>query len=154
MDLHFKPVTKNNRAQALKLQIAPSQKGFVETVAECLKEAKLLRNWHPTAIYDGELMIGFAMYGRFFLEDLPYGRVWLDRLLIDAAYQKRGYGSAALTALVNHLFTKYRCKKLYLSVTPGNLVAAKLYETHEFRFNGEKDIHNEDVMVCTRESYH
>ena len=39
------------------------------------------------------------MYG-FFWEYLPFGRLWLDRLLIDRRFQGRGYGRAALAALL------------------------------------------------------
>lgn len=148
--LNFKPITGTNREDALSLRTAPSQEGFVESVSECLEEADKLKNWHPVGIYDGDLLIGFAMYGRFIFEYLPRGRVWLDRLLIDTKYQNMGYGTAVLPALKEYLFQTYHCHKLFLSVTPGNTVAAKLYERFGFCFNGEKDIHGEDVMVCKK----
>ena len=46
-------------------------------------------------IYDGNVLIGFAMYGLFW-EYLPFGRLWLNRFLIDRRYQSMGYGKAAL----------------------------------------------------------
>ena len=92
MDLHFEPITDDNREHALKLHISPTQKGYVETVEECLEEASHGRNWRPVGIYDGPVMVGFAMYGFFWWPYLPLGRLWLDRLLIDEAFQGRGYG--------------------------------------------------------------
>ena len=43
------------------------------------------------------------MYG-FFWEYLPFGRLWLDRLLIDRRFQGRGYGRAALAALLDQSY--------------------------------------------------
>ena len=45
------------------------------------------------------------------------------------------------------LVGRYPNKDIYLSVFKGNDVAAGLYKEFGFRFNGEKDIHGEDVMV-------
>ena len=98
-------------------------------------------------IYDGDLPVGFSMYGFFREEYPPEGRLWLDRLLIDARFQGRGYGRAALEALLERLSREYPEKDVYLSVIEGNDVATRLYEQYGFRFIGEKDIHGEDVMV-------
>ena len=73
--------------------------------------------------------------------------IWLDRLLIDARFQGRGYGRAALEALLERLSREYPEQDVYLSVIEGNDVATRLYEQYGFRFIGEKDIHGEDVMV-------
>ena len=43
------------------------------------------------------------MYG-FFWEYLPFGRLWLDRLLIDRRFQGRGYGRAALAAMLDQSY--------------------------------------------------
>ena len=43
------------------------------------------------------------MYG-FFWEYLPFGRLWLDRLLIDRRFQGLGYGRAALAALLDQSY--------------------------------------------------
>lgn len=71
----------------------------------------------------------------------------IDRLLIDARYQGRGYGRKALAGLLERLSWEYPERKIYLSVIAGNDVAIRLYGQFGFRFNGEKDVHGEDVMV-------
>lgn len=147
MDLHFQPITDKNRETALNLRISPKQKGYVETVEECLAEAAHNRNWRPVGIYDGNVMVGFAMYGFFWWPYLPFGRLWLDRLLIDETFQGKGYGSAALSGLLNRLKQEYRCSRIYLSVIRENTTAITMYEKSGFRFNGERDIHGEHVMV-------
>ena len=86
MQLRLEPVTQENRLAVLGLRAGTGQEGFVETVSACLDEAAQRADWRPMAIYDGTAVVGFAMYG-YFWEYPPAGRVWLDRLLIDAARQ-------------------------------------------------------------------
>ena len=83
MQLRLEPVTQENRLAVLGLRAGTGQEGFVETVSACLDEAAQRADWRPMAIYDGTAVVGFAMYG-YFWEYPPAGRVWLDRLLIDA----------------------------------------------------------------------
>lgn len=147
MTLHFEPVTPDNRQDVERLQLLPEQRGFVEPVAQCLAEADGNRAWHPVGIYDGTVLVGFAMYGFFRWEYFPFGRLWLDRLLIDRRYQGRGYGKAAVAGLLARLESEHPGKKIYLSVIAGNDAAVRLYRTFGFQFNGEKDLHGEDVMV-------
>ena len=89
MQLRLEPVTQENRLAVLSLRAGTGQEGFVETVSACLDEAAQRADWRPMAIYDGTAVVGFAMYG-YFWEYPPAGRVWLDRLLIDAARQGAG----------------------------------------------------------------
>lgn len=84
---------------------------------------------------------------RLFWEYPPAGRVWLDRLLIDAARQGRGYGRAAVTSLLARLAEEYGPRDIYLSVVDGNTAAARLYETFGFLFTEERDVHGEYVML-------
>ena len=82
MNITFKPVTEENRAEVLKLKVGKEQEHFIESVQQCLEEADQRKSWRPVGIYHGEELVGFAMYG-FFWEYFPAGRVWMDRLLID-----------------------------------------------------------------------
>ncbi|MDE6880718.1 MAG: GNAT family N-acetyltransferase [Oscillospiraceae bacterium] len=146
MEIHFAAVTPENRERILALQILPEQREYIETVDQCLAEAGCVHNWRPVGIYNGELLVGFAMYGYFFWEYLPCGRLWLDRFLIDRHYQGQGYGKEALDRLLKRLTEEYSAKDIYLSVIQGNEAAIRLYQSFGFRFTGEKDTHGEDVM--------
>lgn len=150
MNINFKPVTENNRQEILGLKLAHGQEGFIESVSQCLFEADHNKRWKPLGIYDGEQLVGFAMYGFFRREYFPFGRLWLDRLLIDMDFQGRGYGKAALNGLIMLLKSEYPKKDIYLSVVKGNDAAAKLYQEFGFYFNGKKDVHGEDIMVKKR----
>ena len=145
--LHFEAVNSRNRAEVEHLEVFAEQSGFIESVTQCLQEADKLELWRPVGIYDRGMLIGFAMYG-YFPEPAP-GQVWLDRLLIDRRFQGRGYGRAALAALLERLEREYHKKRIYLSVVEANRPAAALYESFGFRFTGERDTHGERVM-CLR----
>lgn len=146
LEIQSIPVTTDNRDQITALQLLPEQQGYIEPVEQCLEEAGQFRNWRPVGLYDGGTLIGFAMYGWFFWEYFPRGRLWLDRFLIDRRYQGRGYGRAALRHMLDRLVLEHWGKDVYLSVIPGNGGAVRLYEGAGFRFIGEKDVHGEDVM--------
>ena len=146
MFIAIEPVTDENRQTACGIQAAQGQEGFVETVRECLEEAEQVACWRPGLLRADGTAVGLAMYG-LWEEEPPDGRVWLDRLLIDGRFQGRGIGTAGLSLLIRHIRSLYHRDALYLSVYPENRTAARLYERFGFRFNGERDIHGEHVMV-------
>lgn len=146
------PASTKNRSDLLKLTLLPNQTHFIESVEDCLKEADALSLWRPVGIYDDDTLIGFAMYGLWKKEG-DHGRVWLDRILIDQSQQKKGYGKKALIALIRHIFESYDYDEVYLSLYEDNTVALNLYKKLGFSFNGEKDIHNELIMVLKKTAF-
>lgn len=140
--LHLEPIDRKNRQEAEHLAVFSEQSGFIESVAECLQEADQLALWRPVGIYDGSTLVGFAMYGYF---PAP-GQLWLDRLLIDKAYQGRGYGREAILALLDRLRGEYDSPVVYLSVYPENAHAVRLYQQIGFHFNGKYDTKGERIM--------
>ena len=111
MNIQFETVNDINRKAVQGLKVAKGQEGYIEPVTECLEEAGQFSCWRPVAVYDGEKLIGFAMYCRW--KDSPHERVWLDRLLIDARYQGKGYGKACLSKLLERLKAEYGCGEIY-----------------------------------------
>ena len=145
MCLHFETVTAKNRGAVERLALLPEQAGFIESPAECLREADASYFWRPVGIYDGTELVGFAMYG--YLPFLGEGQLWFDRLLIDKAFQGRGYAKAAIAALLERLRQEYPCRRVYLSVYGDNAAAIHLYRQAGFSFNGDYDTKGERVMV-------
>ncbi|MBS5651093.1 GNAT family N-acetyltransferase [bacterium 210917-DFI.7.65] len=145
MCLHFETVTAKNRGAVERLALLPEQAGFIESPAECLREADASDFWRPVGIYDGTELVGFAMYG--YLPFLGEGQLWFDRLLIDKAFQGRGYAKAAIAALLERLRQEYPCRRVYLSVYGDNAAAIHLYRQAGFSFNGDYDTKGERVMV-------
>lgn len=142
------PVFPENR-EIRALRTGPGQESYIETVEQCLQEAAALPLWRPLAIYANGQLAGFAMYG-LWKEEGETGRVWLDRFLIDARFQGRGIATAALPLLMDRLFAEYGHDALYLSLYADNKAAEHVYTKLGFRYNGERDVHGELVMVYHR----
>lgn len=152
MDLRFVPVDEFNYDEMKQLHISDLQKGTVETVEECCKEAEQFALWRPTAIADGDQFIGFAMYG-LWINEGEGGRVWLDRFFIDERFQGKGYAKPVLKLLIQKIVDEYNYDKLYLSVYETNIVAIKIYKSLGFEFNGELDINKELIMVLEMQNH-
>lgn len=146
MKIDIRKVDENNKADILKLKVASDQLGFIETVEECLKDAKECHYYVPAGLYIDDVLIGFAMYGSF-----PHSkegkRVWLDRFLIDENYQGRGYGTIMLEYLIDYLKYHYQAKRLYLSLYDDNEHAYQMCLKQGFKTNGEFDENQEKIMV-------
>ncbi|WP_291651218.1 GNAT family N-acetyltransferase [Clostridium sp.] len=145
MNLVIKEINDKNYNEALRLKVKKIQENFIETVEECLNEAKQLSLWRPVGIYNYNELIGFAMYGLWENEGTN-GRVWLDRFMIGDEFQGRGYGSESLKLILNRIYNEYKRNEIYLSIYENNYLAIKMYEKFGFKFNGELDINGEKIM--------
>jgi diamine N-acetyltransferase len=85
------------------LQVAEHQKSIVAPNAQSIAQAYFHReNAWFRAIYAGEEPVGFVM-----LWDEPEkARYFLWRFMIDARYQRLGYGSRALELVIDHIKTR------------------------------------------------
>lgn len=135
MGLRICEVTTGNWQEIALLSVADNQENYIESNAFSIAQSKFETQWNSVGLYDGEIAVGYAMYG----QDVESGDVWLDRFMIDENHQGQGYAKRFLQLLINHIQQKYQCKALYLSISPDNKVAQRLYEQFGFRLNGEID---------------
>ncbi|GGA71637.1 GNAT family N-acetyltransferase [Ornithinibacillus halotolerans] len=140
--LYFKNITDTNEKQVRKIELRQEQEHFIETVAECLEEASIYKEWHPVAIYYDEHIIGFAMYGSFG----PNKDTWIDRIMIDKRFQGKGYGRMAMERLIPIVAQDYGVDVIYLSILEENTVARRLYESIGFAYMDEKDPNGELIF--------
>ena len=77
----------------------------------------------PLAIQAGEELVGFAMFGR----DDSTGQCWIMRYMIDVAHQSKGYGTAALSGLLDLMVERHGCREVFLDYASGNEIAGRLY---------------------------
>lgn len=82
--------------------------------------------------HEGE-MVGYAMYG----QDPDDGHWWIYRLMIDEEHQGRGFGKAALAAMLDTLKRNHGCTEVYMGYRPENHVAAALAWTMGFERTGQ-----------------
>ena len=133
MDITLRPVTRENFSAVIELKVRPEQADFVASNLYSLAEAAIEPNWTPLAIYAGDDLVGFALFGR----DDETGRWWLMRYMIDAQHQGRGYGTAALPALIDLMIERHGYIEIFLDYSPGNDVAERLYARMGFVPTGE-----------------
>jgi diamine N-acetyltransferase len=121
--ISLRPITAENWRECIRLTVAPEQQRFVATNVHSLAEARFHPELRPCAIYADETMVGFLMYGR----DPDDGRYWIIRFMIDHRQQGRGYGSAAVRAVIARLATFPDCDMILLDYKPDNEAARRLY---------------------------
>ncbi|PJZ19435.1 spermidine acetyltransferase, partial [Bacillus cereus] len=117
MTLHICEVTEKNWRSVAALNVAKDQQQFIESNAFSLAESLYEKNGTSVGLYDGETLVGYAMYGWYWEKRKS---VWLDRFMIDQRYQGKGYAKRFLRLLIQFLQNKFECKTIYLSLHPDN----------------------------------
>jgi diamine N-acetyltransferase len=146
--------TDSDRAAALALRRGPGQEEFVASVETSLGEAEAYpeacaRYW---AAYAGSEVVGFVMLS----DGIPaatlaadatlLGPYYLWRLLIDERYQRRGYGTAAIDALVAYVRERPGADTLLVSCGQGEGSPQPFYERYGFVATGE--FHEGEVVLA------
>lgn len=132
-EITFRPVTRDNLRDLVRLKVAEGQEDYVATNLVSIAQAYVEPTWTPMGIYDGETVVGFAMEGF----DADTNQWWIVRFMIGADHQGKGYGTAALSALVASLAKRHGCREVYLSYVPGNDIAERMYAKAGFVPTGE-----------------
>lgn len=141
MEVTLRVVGDADRPAAERLRVAAGQERFVDGVALSLAEAAAKPHCRPwyRAVYAGAEPVGFVMLA----DDVPPGtpdipwRYYLWRMLIDARFQGRGHGRAALDLVVAYLRTRPGADALVTSIVPGEGSPLGFYLRYGFRETGE-----------------
>ena len=136
MNLQLREVNKENLREVLHLKVAPEQEKFVAPNAVSIAQAYFDREtaWFR-AIYDGDAPVGFVM-----LDEQPAKASYtLWRFMIDARYQRRGYGRGALELVFAHVKSRPRAADLYTSCVDAPGGPGPFYESLGFAYTGELD---------------
>lgn len=142
-------ITDENRAAVTNLRVSVAQERFVAGVAESLDEADTspeARPWYR-AVYVDATPVGFVMLG----DNVPPGddrypwRYFLWRLLIDERFQRQGYGTAKLNALVAELQNRSDADALFTSAVPGDGSPLSFYEQYGFARTGQ--IFDDEIVL-------
>ena len=135
------PLDRYNWELCLDISLTPEQEQYVPPVLYSLAQAKF-EQLHPYGILHEEKMVGLIMYGEF------AGICWINRVVVDKAYQGKGIGSSALRQLIAMLRGNIRCKEIRSSYAQDNMVALRFFESIGFRMmpNSLKD----EIVVVYR----
>jgi len=129
--IHLQTITKDNWLDAISLRVREDQLNFVASNAVSLAQLNFLENFHAKGIYNGEEMIGFALYG-IDEDDTEY---WIYRMMIDQKHQGQGYGVQSIKLIIDDIrkIKKDRHQTITLSYEPTNEHAKRIYEKVGFQ---------------------
>lgn len=158
--LRLEQVNGKNVWDILKLTIEEDQKNFVANNDISIIEAytAITGNGYafPFGIYENEIPVGFLMIG-FDIDDywddapsIAKGNYNLWRLMIDKAYQRRGFGREAVQLALDFIksFPCGKAEYCWLSYEPENEAARQLYRSFGFSETGEVD--GEELIAVLR----
>ncbi len=142
MTVTLREITRDNWRECAKMRVAPTQVHFVASNLYSLAQSRFEPECVPLAVYDDEQMVGFVMYRP---EDHGLAKIWfIDRVMIGEGHQGKGYGKAAMTALIERLRLQVGYSAILISFVKGNEIAQKLYSNLGFKDTGELE---EDELV-------
>jgi diamine N-acetyltransferase len=143
----LREITAETVISIVKLSVAEDQKQFVATNAVSLAQALFAPEAWYRGIYLGDEPVGFVMLEDQSLRSPPPAdpQIGVWRFMIDAKYQKRGIGAAALRQIIEHARAKGLFKTLWLSYVPGPGSPEPFYLGLGFRHTGRKD--GEEVIL-------
>lgn len=114
------------------LEVSEQQKHFVAPNAVSIAQAYFEPHAWFRAIYADETPVGFLM-----LYDDPDGpEYFLWRYMIDARYQKLGFGKRSMDLLLAYVRSRPGAKELALSCHPGEDGPEPFYRHYGFRLTG------------------
>lgn len=140
MEVTLREINRSNWKECIKLNPGKDQENFVASNTYSLAQAAYEPNFYPLAIYAGEAVVGFVMYG-YDPEDNSWG---ISRLMIDEKEQGKGYGRAALRQVVKLMAEKPGTSQVYISWVPENIKGEKLYLSEGFIKTGDH-VHGEVI---------
>jgi len=143
-DMHvgLTPADRSNWRTMVRLQVKPEQQRFVSPPAWSLARCHVRFfgdefEHLPHVIYAEGQAVGYSTTACNPASEHDY---WIDDIMIDAAYQGRGYGRAAVIETVKMILHRYpRCQAIQLTCFRANSTAAKLYISLGFVETGRDD---------------
>ncbi|MFS0557829.1 GNAT family N-acetyltransferase [Brevibacillus sp. 179-C9.3 HS] len=133
MNLTLKEITSENWEECIELQPADDQKEFVASNLYSIAQSQFLPGFEKLAVYNDQDMVGFVMFGK----DPDDSQYWIYRLMIDAQYQRKGYGAETMRQVIQKIKAKPDTTDIIVAYHPDNHAVASLYEKLGFQVIGE-----------------
>lgn len=146
MNIELREITKATLRPVLKLDAGDGGRN-VASNAVSIAQAHFNREAWFRAIHAGDELVGFIMlYDPTLTSSPEENQFFLWRLMIDKAFQGRGYGHAAVERLLAHVRTRPGATELFVSHIESAERLARFYSSLGFRYTGKED-EGELVMV-------
>jgi diamine N-acetyltransferase len=147
-------VTEDDVEAVMGLRRGPGQERYlgrmISHFEDAVADAKACpRMW---SVHDGDTLVGFVMISdnipaeTLAADDDIVGPYFLWRLLIDARFQRRGYGAATIDALVEYLRGRPGADTLWTSAAPGDGSPQPFYLRCGFVKSGDVKWGGEELM--------
>ena len=136
--IQLKQIDENNFIDAFNLKLGDGQDAFVSHPIRSLAQAYVYRTQcTPLGIYADDRMVGYVMVIYDYDEEVY--NIW--HMMIDKAYQGRGYGKAAMQRVLSYIASKPFGNSNHVSLTcaPDNKAAYGLYKRLGFNESGRSD---------------
>ena len=145
MQAELREIDDRNIEECIALRVTAEQAQYIASNKDSLRDSTdNLKVARPFAIYVDDRMVGFAMFAFDEDYDDPNDRYWLWRFMIDKDLQGKGYGCAALKAVIDY-FKNQNVGYIKLSTKASTVQAISLYHKFGFRENGE--MNDEEVVL-------
>jgi diamine N-acetyltransferase len=141
LTVRFVDVTAENWRDVADLEVDAAQRTWVAPVTRYLCLCRYGGVWSPLAVTAGGEVVGFVMWA----VDTEDGSGWIGGLVIGRERQRRGYGRAAVLALLERLRREQGCPTAALSYAADNAAARALYASLGFVETGERE---DDELVA------
>ena len=133
--IELSDVNADNWRACADLEVSDEQRAFVAPVSRYLCLCHYGGVWRPLAITSSGEVVGFIMWA----VDPDDGSGWIGGLVIGREHQRRGYGRAAVVALLERLRREQDCTSAALSYAAENEPARALYSSLGFAETGERE---------------
>ena len=138
----LEPINKDNFKKVIALSLLDEQKTFVQTNEYSIAQSYIYPEFRPLAICKGGEPVGFLLW----CVDEDEDELWIYRFMLDKEHQHKGYGTAALSLLTEHMKAEEPEKgRVYISAFPENLPALEAYR--KFGFVSDNRMINGEVVL-------
>lgn len=146
----LREITVDILDEILALSVREDQNRFVATNAKSLAQAHFYEEAWYRAIYADDVPIGFIMLHDGNPHDDPKKKhtYFLWRFMIDARYQKMGFGRRAMDLLIEHVSSRPDAKELFTSFQPGDGSPEGFYLHLGFEHTGK--MHDSEIELRLR----
>ena len=143
-EVSLREITAATMRAICRLEVRPEQRDYVASNVFSLAEAHFEPRAWLRGVYVGDTPVGFVMLR----EDPDGDGYYLWRFMIDAQYQRKGYGGAALDLLVERVRRMPNASELRLRYVEGDASPVGFYRAYGFVETGGRE-HDEIVMSLT-----
>jgi diamine N-acetyltransferase len=131
--ISLRQVTAETVRTICRLDVSEEQKHYVAPNSVSIAQAYFEPKAWFRAIYADETPVGFIML----YDDPGEPKYILWRFMIDARYQKRGFGRCALDLLIDYVQSRPGARELFLTCVPGQVGPQSFYRKYGFKSTGK-----------------